>query len=702
MGRRTHKKAGCFLFLFIINVCLSVNPLGAQPPVRFVQITDTHLYDEGSDASDNKAALADCLAKIDELIKGGDNYDFAVVTGDIGVEGLIGELYDREIRLHEQREEIENNKNLRPEDRKEELDKVDVELTQTRIALDNKIIAGAMEVASVLSPSKIKVWLFLPGNNDLLDEDPETLTYYRKFIQELGTFLKDKQVVDLCPTDSPQSGIYPKGSFIFVGFNNASFKNNDDPIRLTGQYELKQVKPDEVRQRISTDEAPRPALSKIGAEQLKYVRQVLERVDRYPRGNVYVLYHIPEVDDYHPVLNFGLDAVSRRMLPADDPYALSSWYVEGDVRKLWGETVKRPQVKALFAGHFHDWRATTYENFKWMRTPADLYAGAGKLHVCPPLAVKRQGGKEWQARGFQLVSIDSAGGTAVEPLWYDSKGHTFTTAPVRQGAGEPGDGSEATDMKILELFVTLIGHLAWPIVALLVLYVMRGELKGVVESVGKRIADRETRFKVGDWLTLEKTVEANAGKLESLDLSQKQSLALILRAVGLAPAADTEEVAERKVPEPESELMRLAQEYLNVNVSDYAERVRRKNELAAEMGNYVIQHNVARDWLAAQKNEGLAVALASAVNALPKEGDFDNLIKTSDTAGKLHVIYRVVVAIGRLFETGIATAADVGRANAVLDRYDKLADAPLKRRIERTRSIIALATGNVGDMPSAR
>lgn len=700
MGSRTRKKARCFLFLFIINVCLSVNLLGAQPPVKFVQITDTHLYDEGSDASDNKAALADCLAKIDELIKGGDNYDFAVVTGDIGVEGLIGELHNQEVRLNKQREEVENNKNIRPEDRKEELDKVDVEITQTRIALDNKIIAGAMEVASVLAPSKIKVWLFLPGNNDLLDEDPETLAYYRRFIQKLGTFLKDKQVVDLCPTDSPQSGIYPKGSFIFVGFNNASFKNNDDPLRLTGKDELKQLKPAEVRQRISTDEAPHPAPSKIGAEQLKYVQQVLERVDRYPSGNVYVLYHIPEVDDYHPVLNFGLDAVNRRMLLADDPYALSSWYVEGDVRKLWGETVKRPQVKALFAGHFHDWRATTYENFNWMRTPADLYAGAGKLHVCPPLAVKRQGGKEWQARGFQLVSIDGTGGTTVEPLWYDSKSHTFTTEPVRQGGGGNSNGSEATDMKIFELFVTLIGYLAWPVVALLVLYVLRGELKGVVESVGKRIADRETTFKVGDWLMLEKTVEANAGKLESLDLSQKQSLELILRGVGLAPAAGTKEVAEQKVPEPESELMRLAQEYINVNVSDYAERVRRKDELATEMGNYVIRHNVARDWLAAQKNEGLAVALASAVNVLPKEDDFNNLVNAANNATRLHVMYRLVVAIGRVFESRIATAADVERAKSVLDDFEKRADAPLKRRIERTRSIIALATGNLGGTPT--
>lgn len=700
MRTRTRKIVRCFLFLFIINVCPCFNLYAGQPALKFIQITDTHLYDKGNDTSENKNALADCVAKINEFINSGENYDFAVVTGDIGVEGMIRELREQEVRLQSQKEETGKKKTLKPEELNNELEEVNLELNQTWIAIDNRIIASAMEVASILAPSKIKVWLFLPGNNDLIDEDPKTLIYYRKFIAGLKAALKDKEVIDLCPTESPQSGVYPKGPFIFVGFNNASFKNNDDPRRLTGKNDLRQISTDDVIQRISTGEAPRPTLSETGVEQRKYVEQVLERVNHYPAGNVYILYHVPEVDDYHPVLNFGFDAVNKRMLLADHPYALSSWYVEGDVRKLWDEVVKKPQVKALFAGHFHDWRATTYENFKWMHTPPGLYVGAAKLRICPPLAVKRQGGRERQARGFQLVSIDGAGDSTIQPLWYDSKGRTFATEPVSQGAGAEDDGSEATAMKLFEQIVTLIGYLAWPAVAVLVLYVLRKELKGVVTSVGKRVSDRDTTVKVGDWFMLEKTVEANAGNIESLDLSQKQSLDLILRALGREQRTDAEARTERTVREHETELMRLAQEYVNINVKDYTERVSRKNELATAMGNYVIQHNLARDWLAAQKNEGLAVALASAVNALPKEGDFDNLIKVSGTVEKLHVMYRIVVAIGRLFVTGIPTAADVERANAVLDRYDKLADVPLKRRIERTRSIIALTTGKLGDTPA--
>src|SRR3989442_4791108 len=64
----------------------------ASAQIKFVQITDPHLYDDGQEANDNKRALMACVTKIDKLIGTGADYKFVVVTGDIGIEKLVKPL----------------------------------------------------------------------------------------------------------------------------------------------------------------------------------------------------------------------------------------------------------------------------------------------------------------------------------------------------------------------------------------------------------------------------------------------------------------------------------------------------------------------------------------------------------------------------------------------------------------------------------
>jgi Calcineurin-like phosphoesterase len=663
LGSTGAGRAARFLLLLVFSVCWILEVHAG--PLKFVQVTDLHLYDK-EEAAANKTALIDCIQKINELSEDGDDFEFVVVTGDIGIEGLLKDLYQKEVQLNKREEELKAKRDL-SKDLKDELDKIPLRRTQIHLQIDNRIIASAMEVADILNSSSTKRWLFLPGNNDLIDEDAGTIEYYTRFVQELrAQLINKKEIRNLSGNEGP----YIKDSHVFVGFNNASFKNNDDPERITDkQYE--DISIEDVKHRISTKEGQ---LSTVSQKQSEYITQVSQVVDQYRSNNVYILFHIPEVDDSHPVLNFNSDAVNKRLLSINEPYAVSAWFVDGKVRRQWHDMVDKSQVKALLAGHFHDWRFKTYEGYDWMRTPESLYAGMGKLHICPPLAIKRQEDANQEARGFQVVSIDDAGKADIERWWYYSSTHTFNTTA-------PGATLEGKAMKILEQIVALVGHLAWPIVAILILLVLRKQLRDIFHSVASRVSDPSSQLSVGDWLTIKNSVAANSGNIEALQLGFQVVRAGVLKPSPEAPVSSS----------PQDELWKLADEYLNMNIRDHGARIFRKNQLATEMGILIIQHRISREWVAAQDNQGLKAGLASAINALPMEGDLNLLLKASDKVTKLHVMYRIVVALGRLFEIGIATSADATGVMAVLEIFMRHADAPLKRRIEQTRSIMELA-----------
>ena len=164
----------CLLPLFLgLSVLLSID---ATAQIRFVQITDPHMFDEEKEATENKAALAACVRKINEEMAKGADYKFIVVTGDIGIENLVSVVKEKDgekkRELKERREIEENIKN------------------------------GAAELAYLMAPSKVRTWLFVPGNNDLVGEDITTLNFYQQFIEELKKNVRPwgMEVKDLCGT----------------------------------------------------------------------------------------------------------------------------------------------------------------------------------------------------------------------------------------------------------------------------------------------------------------------------------------------------------------------------------------------------------------------------------------------------------------------------------------------------------------------
>jgi hypothetical protein len=369
MRIRPITKSGFVPLIFGFAILWAVT-VSAQS-VRFVQITDPHLFDGGAEGIENKAALAACIKKLNERTDEHADYSFAVITGDIGIENLISTG--------------KNPNTLEPDQAKRE----------------GRLEQGAAELASILSQSKIRAWLILPGNNDLLNEEPDT-HYYRVFIQKLQSMLPNLEIIDLCPEEPPSLkqnlGVYRIGSAAFIGFNNASFKNNNEPGRIA-IYRNKQ---------------------------LDYVRQVVSRITASDIRNAYIFYHIPELDDPYIVLDSG----TKRLPNGSNPYPSSSVFVDKDVHEAWkNQVVNNERVRGLFAGHYHDWRRSTYLDYHWLQTVDYLSGSLSKLYISPPLAVKRQQDKPPQARGFQEVTIDGTGGVDRRIWWFDSAEQTFDTDP---------------------------------------------------------------------------------------------------------------------------------------------------------------------------------------------------------------------------------------------------------------------------------
>jgi hypothetical protein len=354
---------------------------GAQAQISFVQISDPHVFDDTSDVADNrwndKAAFISFIEQINQQVDLKAQYNFVVITGDLGLERLV---------------------------------------TGDRKQVESNLRTGAADFASMLVLSKVHRWLFVPGNNDLLNEEPKSIEYYHFFIEALSEATKksipDFEIKDLCPSGSDgyqsRSDVFKIEKYAFVGFDDSSFKNFDE-YGKQGQ------------KRIDLN----------AGIQEKYVNQVKARLDESDVVYVYVFYHIPAIDDPYLISQKPEDKTLKERYAAKTQiggsYFHSAWFVNSKVRIAWNSIVIHPKIRGLFAGHFHDNQKQTYQSLMWL-TPDYLPDEVQKLHICPPLSLKFQNGKSEQARGFQEVYLDEGGNVSTRIFWLSQTPWSLTTS----------------------------------------------------------------------------------------------------------------------------------------------------------------------------------------------------------------------------------------------------------------------------------
>ena len=139
-----------------------------------------------------------------------------------------------------------------------------------------------------------------------------------------------------------------------------------------------------------------------------------------------------------------------------------------------------------------------------------------------------------------------------------------------------------------------------------------------------------------------------------------------------------------------------ANAYLGITAESLSERIRLKNQAATDMLNFIMTHGIKKEIVFSEAdrsgNEGMILALANYVLTYPQKNDVDYLLRLANRASRLHVKYRIVQALGELFDKNCATRFDAPSVQGVLDGYEKSADPSLLALIRGTRTRINRAT----------
>lgn len=402
--------------IFSFGVLILFAPLSFAS-VKFVHLTDPHLFEvagKENESADSAVHFRTTITYINtmENPKNKKKLSFVVLTGDLGVEKLItkSQISSGEAKKKPNTVVIEEDGKL-------------FELTKNK----EKWNSGLKTLANIIAKSKSKLWLMVPGNNDLYDEIPSTIIFYADFIKDLKATVQAKntdiRIVDfrLESQDSIEGfkpGTLKIGDKLFIGWDNSFFKNN---------YSIKRF----------LDKNKKP----ISIEQLaeyKSLQKLSDVINTSDAKYVYIFYHIPEVDDPWRI-NFDVDpddpddnTVSQalkeaaRLSPelAKGIYPYSAWMIPIEIRKMWENLIVSPlgrvEIMGLFAGHFHDPQREIYNGFKWLRDVRYKPEILSILHIAPSISAKNQhtAAPKDRSRGGEVVFIDDLGRVKVERFFW--------------------------------------------------------------------------------------------------------------------------------------------------------------------------------------------------------------------------------------------------------------------------------------------
>jgi len=364
--------------------------------VTFVQITDAHLFDSGKrgktyeegmgEQQDAFAAFHWAVETVNRMVEQGAEIQFVVFSGDFGLE-FVRKNGEQPCHLEKQPSDFDKaRKNGWP---------------RLYSPTDAR---GA--VVQELEKLKVNTVYMLPGNNDLIEEDPCDFSRYTDFVQEMAKAMPKTgpRIVDLADSGKPAV----EGAFRLLGLNSASFKKFDNYKSTCGEEGMPPA-------------ATRP--DRAGCPQYE-MDQLESRISE--SGYSLVFTHIPDVID-----PFSVRQNPSACLPQDlfKPTPCDSWNFPASstnnvmFRSKWNRVIGQPNVLAIFAGHFHD---ANRSNYAVRGTETALYNGravADKTWVAPPLALKFQEAQcsTCRARVLLLVRVQKGSGpvaVSVVPFWY--------------------------------------------------------------------------------------------------------------------------------------------------------------------------------------------------------------------------------------------------------------------------------------------
>ena len=333
--------------------------------VRFVQFTDAHIFDDGWKetvagamriAADDREALTWAIAETNHLVSQGQHIDFAVFTGDLGLQNV-------EILPPCKAQPVPFEPGLPP------------------VRFDSAV----REAAEELRQLSVKTIYFVPGNNDIVGEQITDLPRYSCFISEL-----QKQLAS-GPSPTTVAMLELRNTFLlngvrFTGLDSSTFKN-----AANYQSACASKSPSGTKRLSALMPGSCPQI------QLAYLRKFVSPSATSP---LIIFTHVPDVND------------PFRRSPTWGDFA-------PDLRKDWDDEACRPNVIGIFAGHLHDPDRRYYGSPTGAQLLATTACIAAKTWIAPPLAVKNQQDRKPQARGFLVATVSPSLGIHAVVYWFE-------------------------------------------------------------------------------------------------------------------------------------------------------------------------------------------------------------------------------------------------------------------------------------------
>lgn len=244
-------------------------------------------------------------------------------------------------------------------------------------------------------------------------------------------------------------------------------------------------------------------------------------------------------------------------------------------------------------------------------------------------------------------------------------------------------------MEYLEGLVATIGHVAWPATAVGISAIARKELRSLFSALAKRIEDKNSAVSITkDGVEIKAVVEALEARQTSMQAEQDQVKSLALRQFKSTRSPNSASLKQSESQSIDGHLRGMADAYMNINIPDYSERTRAKNIAAEEMAFYIVSKNISKDQLAKETHEGLLIGLAESIILSADSADAERLLSAAAGAKRLHVRYRVLIAITKLLERNLLPPTRLNQVQELLREYKIGADASLKRLISNVTALV--------------
>lgn len=219
----------------------------------------------------------------------------------------------------------------------------------------------------------------------------------------------------------------------------------------------------------------------------------------------------------------------------------------------------------------------------------------------------------------------------------------------------------------MEYVVTLIDSISWPATVIILAVFLRKDVGMLIVKLAERLADKNTSF------TLSKNglyvVSQLQAKLESVEEDQEQFKV-------------TQMINENTgKSDPIKLIFEWAKQYREINEKNIRKRTSLKNHIAREMTALAYSYNIDKKVLLSLNDEVVYLAVLGLIHENPNKTDTKIVLEIGEKVGRLHIKYRVLMVLNRLFERGLLTKAEQDEASLLAERYMEGADTQLINKI---------------------